>query len=536
MEFPFTVAPNLNPNASGGPIVTVTASSLSRLGQDGKQNARAVLDVFGQRSAKAQKLGAPITSFAKLSGASEQTLYMQHDGNKALGFIKVGKRRLFIHHHGRMKEIVPLCVLDFYVHESTQRMGVGSKLFRFMLQDQRAHPSKLAYDRPSPKFIAFLRKYYSLTDFEKQNNNYVVFNQYFADHKPDALKRNSKFQSLSQRPLTARDRFGRKIRKGSAKRMVSQQQYLQPQSQGQNHPKQDAARSSLPQLQPLNAVRSAHQDARGVPSPQNNTSVAIQAAAQRSNMRKKLEMQNRVPPHGGGIGIGGGTLPPIGGGTKETIQDLLRAARQESRDSTTNDLGASGFGSNRLDTDFNFNAAAVQARSLRTSPQRRQQKEQSLHTQHLQRDAEVDRLLGRLRKGQATTNVAQQPNLPQLSPIRGGRGDIALHSGLNGTVAGKFLDRNATRTMHSGPPPQGLLPLSPSSLRRTSRLGNAGTSVLHGKDTQPQLQPMRGPGPARSGLPNVSVQNSYSSPLGTAMPRYQAPDPGVVGFRQRLLF
>ena len=34
---------------------------------------------------------------------------------------------------GGVKEIDPMCVLDFYVHESTQRQGVGKKLFSYML-------------------------------------------------------------------------------------------------------------------------------------------------------------------------------------------------------------------------------------------------------------------------------------------------------------------------------------------------------------------------------------------------------------------
>ena len=38
----------------------------------------------------------------------------------------------------------------------------------------------LGYDRPSPKFIAFLAKHYGLRDYVPQTNNFVVFKQYFA--------------------------------------------------------------------------------------------------------------------------------------------------------------------------------------------------------------------------------------------------------------------------------------------------------------------------------------------------------------------
>ena len=41
---------------------------------------------------------------------------------------------------GKPNELVPLCVLDFYVAERRQRSGCGSKLFQHMLIDQRADP------------------------------------------------------------------------------------------------------------------------------------------------------------------------------------------------------------------------------------------------------------------------------------------------------------------------------------------------------------------------------------------------------------
>jgi alpha-tubulin N-acetyltransferase 1 len=51
---------------------------------------------------------------------------MMVGGKKCLGLLKIGKRNLFIRNEsGMMKEIKPLCVLDFYVHESVQRNGIG---------------------------------------------------------------------------------------------------------------------------------------------------------------------------------------------------------------------------------------------------------------------------------------------------------------------------------------------------------------------------------------------------------------------------
>lgn len=54
---------------------------------------------------------------------------------RILGFLKTGRKRLFVHdRRGVCVECVPLCVLDFYVHEAHQRKGCGKKLFDFMLK------------------------------------------------------------------------------------------------------------------------------------------------------------------------------------------------------------------------------------------------------------------------------------------------------------------------------------------------------------------------------------------------------------------
>ena len=52
-----------------------------------------------------------------------------------VGILKVGRKRLFVYdRHGHQWEMNPVCVLDFYVHESRQRMGCGRRLFDFMLK------------------------------------------------------------------------------------------------------------------------------------------------------------------------------------------------------------------------------------------------------------------------------------------------------------------------------------------------------------------------------------------------------------------
>ena len=80
---------------------------------------------------------------------------------------------------GAYQEIKPLCVLDFYVHESCQRSGLGRLLFDTMLSQEFKAPSTLGYDRPSPKLLSFLSKHFNLKSYSPQSNNFVVFDEYF---------------------------------------------------------------------------------------------------------------------------------------------------------------------------------------------------------------------------------------------------------------------------------------------------------------------------------------------------------------------
>lgn len=52
-----------------------------------------------------------------------------------VGMLKVGRKKLFLlDSNQRTKETAPLCVLDFYIHESRQRRGYGRRLFDYMLR------------------------------------------------------------------------------------------------------------------------------------------------------------------------------------------------------------------------------------------------------------------------------------------------------------------------------------------------------------------------------------------------------------------
>eukprot|EP00397_Hematodinium_sp_SG-2012_P044247 GEMP01049379.1.p1 GENE.GEMP01049379.1~~GEMP01049379.1.p1 ORF type:complete len:301 (+),score=42.99 GEMP01049379.1:67-969(+) len=181
MEFTFDVQ-----RLFGDPPRGVVCLEGRKLGSQGASSSsrdcqfREVIDTMGAQSAKAQKLQHTISSFRRLLN-SDQRLYMKVDRSRAVGYIKVGPKRLFIATRQSIAEIEPLCVLDFYVHESVQRQGEGQILFQYMLDNEQKSAHQLGYDKPSAKFMKFLSSRYSLCDYIPQNNNFVVFSKYFAE-------------------------------------------------------------------------------------------------------------------------------------------------------------------------------------------------------------------------------------------------------------------------------------------------------------------------------------------------------------------
>ncbi|KAB0796250.1 hypothetical protein PPYR_10311 [Photinus pyralis] len=146
-----------------------------------------VVNAMGDASAAAQGLSNPITTAERLRKA-DQTVYLLLDreakGGKGVvtGMLKTGKKSLYVfdrdgqHHH-----VSPPCVLDFYVHESRQRTGLGKQLFEHMLKKESVEPAKLAIDRPSEKLLSFMTKHYGLEAPMRQMNNYVVFDGFFPE-------------------------------------------------------------------------------------------------------------------------------------------------------------------------------------------------------------------------------------------------------------------------------------------------------------------------------------------------------------------
>lgn len=48
-----------------------------------------------------------------------------------------------------------------------------------MLAAEKISPEKLGYDRPSEKLLKFLKKHYNLEKYTPQNNNFVIYDNYF---------------------------------------------------------------------------------------------------------------------------------------------------------------------------------------------------------------------------------------------------------------------------------------------------------------------------------------------------------------------
>ena len=160
------------------PLQRTTAARTAATGS--YQQVATIINAMGQASAAAQGLGAVITNAERLSNNPDHVLFIAANSATALGIIKLGTKKLFHRtSNGGVFEITPLCVLDFYVNERCQRQGVGHALFSFALQYFNVQPHQLGYDRPSSKFLSFLNKHHNLQYYEAQNNNFVVFSEYF---------------------------------------------------------------------------------------------------------------------------------------------------------------------------------------------------------------------------------------------------------------------------------------------------------------------------------------------------------------------
>jgi len=164
-----------------------------------------IIDEMGSASATAQKLPQVITTAERLKHSNHR-LYLLRDlranGCVVLGIIKVGEKKLFLYDNtSRLQEREPTCVLDFYVHESCQRTGLGRLLYDYMIAAEDVQPHQLAVDRPSHKFFSFLARHFQLKNYHPQPNNFVVFREFFSQNRLGAgASRDSDSNSNTPKP------------------------------------------------------------------------------------------------------------------------------------------------------------------------------------------------------------------------------------------------------------------------------------------------------------------------------------------------
>ena len=182
------------PQSWGGDGVhMISAHALATLAQSAGPASTAALaeaiDAIGIRSATSQGLSSPITSYARFR-SSDHRLYITLVHGALLGLLRVGTRQLLVRRRedSDYVRVSPTCVLDFYVHEGSRRIGLGRALFERMLEGEahvgRAHA--LAYDRPSPKLLGFLRKHYGLSSYVPQGNTFVLFDKFWTERDAEA--------------------------------------------------------------------------------------------------------------------------------------------------------------------------------------------------------------------------------------------------------------------------------------------------------------------------------------------------------------
>uniref|UniRef100_A0A0K8TK85 Alpha-tubulin N-acetyltransferase n=1 Tax=Tabanus bromius TaxID=304241 RepID=A0A0K8TK85_TABBR len=192
MEFRFDVRPIFT-----NQIVRINSNLLPstfvgdrRMAIDMANKVSQIINEMGEASAKAQGLNKPVTTSQKLR-LTDQMVYLLGDNDHGrhgavVGLLKVGQKSLYVFdENGETKMVDAPCVLDFYVHESRQRSGLGKTLFETMLREENYKPEKLAIDRPSDKLIGFLRKHYGLEKTIPQMNNFVVYEGFFGNPSSD---------------------------------------------------------------------------------------------------------------------------------------------------------------------------------------------------------------------------------------------------------------------------------------------------------------------------------------------------------------
>ncbi|VDO92489.1 unnamed protein product [Heligmosomoides polygyrus] len=149
---------------SSEPIQRLDHAQLLRFNPRKFWAVQRAIDTLGQLSTEAQGLKRILTTYDKvLNQPDDQFIYLMWSTSIVIGMLKVGKKHLYLMNGAQDKfEEEPMCILDFYVHDSVQRKGNGHHLFDHMLKQESTTASAVAIDRPSDAFLSFLSKFYGL--------------------------------------------------------------------------------------------------------------------------------------------------------------------------------------------------------------------------------------------------------------------------------------------------------------------------------------------------------------------------------------
>ena len=135
---------------------------------------------LGHLSGEAQCLGGPITTLEKFLAAKNQTILVYCSDSDAVAFLKFGQKSLYLYDPlGKIVNREVDCLLDFFCVAEERRKGIGLQLFHAMLSIIGVKAHKLAYDRPSPLLVSFMKKHFDLSAPEIQPNRYALFNGFW---------------------------------------------------------------------------------------------------------------------------------------------------------------------------------------------------------------------------------------------------------------------------------------------------------------------------------------------------------------------
>lgn len=161
----------------------LTRETFLQLSPDMQRLLHDNLNQLGVQSGVEQALTGPITSIEKfLASSPAQTLLLHYQDTLPVAYLKYSVREslYFYDKQGKAVVLSPMCLLDFYVDKRLQRGGIGLQLFQQMLDLLQLRPEDIAYDRPSEKLTAFMKKHFHMGNGELQPNRYMIYDGFLS--------------------------------------------------------------------------------------------------------------------------------------------------------------------------------------------------------------------------------------------------------------------------------------------------------------------------------------------------------------------